>query len=342
MDIYSTQALTRAVRSLDVPSQFLLNLAFSTIVEHQSEEILFDTDDSKPRMTPFVAPESKGQIVQSKGRRTDMFKPAYIKDKRVLRPSTALRRVAGEPIAGNLSPAQRQAINLRKNLQDMVEGKQRRMEWMAAQVLLTGSVTVTGENYPTANVDFGRHADLTKTLTTSARWGESGVSPVEDLETWIDLVHDTSGASPNIIVLETKALNLLKADPKFKDAVDTRRGGDSTAELGITVRGQGNDKARFIGTLGDVEIWKYQETYTDDAGNQQKLIPDHTVLILSPSQLLGEQAYGAILDDDVLQPMEMFVKSWVEQDPSMRFVLLQSAPLTVPYRPNASFAATVR
>jgi hypothetical protein len=168
------------------------------------------------------------------------------------------------------------------------------------------------------------------------------VSPVDDLELWIDEVHDTSGASPTHIVFDTKALNLLKADPKFKDAVDTRRGGNSTVELGLTARGQGNDKARFIGTLGDVELWKYQEVYTDDDGNDQKLIPDHTVMILAPAQILGEQAYGAILDDDVLQPMEMFVKSWVEQDPSVRYVLLQSAPLTVPYRPNASFRATVR
>jgi hypothetical protein len=40
--------------------------------------------------------------------------------------------------------------------------------------------------------------------------------------------------------------------------------------------------------------------------------------------------------------MEYFVKSWEVEDPSRRILLMQSAPLIVPYRPDATFAATVR
>ena len=36
-----------------------------------------------------------------------------------------------------------------------------------------------------------------------------------------------------------------------------------------------------------------------------------------------------------------YVKSWIEPDPSVRFIMLQSAPLLVPYRPNASLKAKV-
>lgn len=342
MDIFSTQTLRKVVRSLDVPSSFILDLFFPTIVEHEQEEILFDTVDGKPRMTPFVAPTKEGRVVQSKGHKTDMFKPAYIKDKRVFRPSQALRRAVGENFGSDLSPLERRAIALRDQLGDMMEMKTRRMEWMATNAVLNGQVTVSGEDYPTTVVNFGRASNLSKTLTTTARWGEDGASPVDDLEAWIDELHDTGGASASVVVLDTKALNLLKADPKFKDAIDTRRGGESSANLGLVVRGQGSDKARFIGRLGDVEVWKYQELILDDAGAQQKLMPDHTVLIANPAQVEGEQAYGAILDEDVLIPMSEHVKSWVQQDPSVRYVLLQSAPLTVPYRPNATMRITVR
>ena len=342
MDIFATQTLRKVVRSLDVPSTFLLGLFFPTITEHNTEEILFDTTDGKPRLTPFVAPEKEGKVVQSKGHKTDMFKPAYIKDKRVFKPGQALKRAIGENFGSDLSPEERRAITLREQLTDMMEMKQRRMEWMAAQAVLNGQVTVSGEDYPTTVVNFGRDSALSKTLTTTARWGESGVSPVDDLEGWIDEMHDTGGASASIIVVDTKALNYLKADPKFKDAIDTRRGGESNADLGLVVRGQGDNKARFIGRLGDVEIWKYQELYLDESGTQQKLIPDNTVLIANPQQVEGEQAYGAILDEDVLVPLSEHVKSWVQQDPSVRYVLLQSAPLTVPYRPNATMRITVR
>jgi hypothetical protein len=43
-----------------------------------------------------------------------------------------------------------------------------------------------------------------------------------------------------------------------------------------------------------------------------------------------------------MQAMPYFAKSWIEKDPSARVLLMQSAPLPVPYRINASMAATVR
>lgn len=66
------------------------------------------------------------------------------------------------------------------------------------------------------------------------------------------------------------------------------------------------------------------------------------MILCSPQQLLGYQAFGAIRDEAAgYQAMSFFPKSWVEQDPAVRYLMLQSAPLVVPYRPNASLAATV-
>ena len=53
--------------------------------------------------------------------------------------------------------------------------------------------------------------------------------------------------------------------------------------------------------------------------------------------------HGAIKDEAAgLQPLEFFSKSWTVEDPSARILLMQSAPLVVPYRVDASFCATVR
>ncbi|RWM89506.1 MAG: hypothetical protein EOR84_23935 [Mesorhizobium sp.] len=52
--------------------------------------------------------------------------------------------------------------------------------------------------------------------------------------------------------------------------------------------------------------------------------------------------FRCILDEEAgIRAWPMFQKSWVEQDPSVRFIMTHSAPLTVPSRPNASFCATV-
>ena len=58
--------------------------------------------------------------------------------------------------------------------------------------------------------------------------------------------------------------------------------------------------------------------------------------------LEGVQAYGAIRDEEIgLQPVPYYVKSWIQYDPSVRYAMLQSAPIMVPFRPNASVAVKV-
>ena len=70
-------------------------------------------------------------------------------------------------------------------------------------------------------------------------------------------------------------------------------------------------------------------------------LPARTVLVLG-ADVEGTRAYGAIKDEAAgFQAMPYFAKSWVEQDPAVRYLMLQSAPLTVPYRVNASLGATV-
>lgn len=343
MDIYGTTTLNRVVESLRPPSSFLLDVFFPEVQRHETEEIHFDIDDDKPRLAPFVHPLVEGKVVQSKGFRTDTFKPAYTKDKRVHRPDRAFRRAIGEQIGGNLSPQQRAALNLRRDLEDQLSNLIRRQTVMAAQALRTGSITVVGDQYPEKVVNFGRAAGLTKALTTTARWGETNVSPVADMQAWLDEIQDTSGATPNVVVMDTKAWGLFRVDPSFKDSIELRRGGASQAETGLLVPSRAL-RARWVANSGDVQIWVYNETFIDPADGQTKrVLPDHTVLIADTESLEGVRAYGAIMDEGAgLQARDFFSKSWLVEDPAVRYLMMQSAPLPVPYRPNASFCATVR
>ena len=42
------------------------------------------------------------------------------------------------------------------------------------------------------------------------------------------------------------------------------------------------------------------------------------------------------------QAVPFFAKTWNDEDPAVRYMLMQSAPLIVPYRVNASMCVTVR
>jgi len=110
----------------------------------------------------------------------------------------------------------------------------------------------------------------------------------------------------------------------------------------LWIGGQGNEKARFIGTIGDFDIWIYNDVYTDDLGNTVPMLPTNTVIVGSPVNVEGTRCYGVIQDEKAAyRAQRYFSKSWLEEDPAVRWLLLQSAPLVVPYRPNACFCATV-
>jgi len=309
----------------------------------ESEEIHFDIDDSKPRIAPFVSPLVAGKVQVEDGFSTKSFRPAYIKDKRRFEPNRPLKRTIGEPIAGNLSGEARMRAVLMKNMEDQLRRLTRTQEIMAAQALTTGTVTVTGDQYPTQVVDYGRAAGLTVTKAADAGWDDNGISAVDDLETWHGLIQDESGANAVKVVMEPKAWQLARKQSDVTDLLDTRRGSMSNAEIGPIARGQGNAKARLVGYIGDFEIWVYQEKYTDAAGNTQQVMPDYGVIMADPMTVEGVRAYGMIQDEKSgYRAMEYFSKSWLEEDPAVRYLMMQTAPLVVPYRPNATGFFTVK
>jgi hypothetical protein len=344
IDIFNTHVLSKVVERLDRPSSFLLDVFFGQEQTEESEEIHFDIDKSKPRLTPFVSPLVAGKVVDDEGFTTKSFKPAYAKDKRRFDPARPLKRSIGEKIGGTLSPQQRLEANLNRTLIKQLENLTRREEVMASEALRTGKVTVSGDEYPTVVVDFQRDAALTVALAGGSRWGETGVSALDNLEDWVALIQEKSGAVGRTVIMDALAWRVFKSDPKVEKLLDIRRIADSTnLSLGPIAFGQGGELARYVGTIGDLDFWVYNDRYVDDNDVVQKLLPDYTVLVGSTGQLEGTRCYGAIQDEKAgYRAQRYFSKSWLEEDPAVRWLLLQSAPLIVPYRPNASFCATVR
>ena len=343
MDIFSTHVLNRVVEHLDRPASFFLDKFFPSIQTEDSEEIHFDIDKSKPRIAPFVSPLVQGKVVTSEGFETKSFKPAYVKDKRRFDPNAPLKRLIGEKIGGNLSAMNRREAALNKSLKSQVENLTRREEVMAAEALRTGKITVTGEDYPTQIIDFKRDPSLSQVLTGAVRWGEDGVKVLDDIEDWAGDIQSKSGAAARTVVMDPKAWRLFKNDPKVEKQLELRRGTNSSINIDPIAFGQGNEKARYGGSIGDFDFWIYNDTYVDDEGNDQSLLPEYTVILASQGLLEGTRCYGIILDEKAsYKANRYFTKSWLEEDPAVRWLLMQSAPLVVPFRPNATFCATVR
>lgn len=342
VDIYSPAVLNRVVQDLKAARRppFLLGRYFTETSVSNAEEIFFDVLTDKPRLAPFCSPLVEGQIVQSMGYTTKSFKPAYIKDKRPFEDGKPVRRKAGMPISGPIDPMALRMLNLASESDDQIGMLQRRLEWMAAQALRTGTVTVSGEKYQSTVVDFGRDASLNVVLAGSARWNDSAPTPVDDLETWSGVIRDVSGASATDVIFSQSAWKLFRSNDDARALIDKSVGLSDRTRLDV---GPDAQKLGFTdkGMIGDYHCFIYTDIYTDEAGATQKFLPDDEVLIVG--QIEGVQQFGQIKDEKAgFQAMDYFQKSWTIEDPAARMLMLQSAPLVVPYRVNACLRAKVK
>ena len=339
--IYQTADLLDVIRTVHRPTAFWLDKFFPNVRTSNSENIMFDDFDSGRRIAPFVAPNVQGRPMKEKGYSTRVFTPAYVKPKTPVTPDRTLTRRAGEMYGGELSPAQRRdaiIADITVEQRNMIE---RRWEWMAAQAIINGSVVVAGDDYPEVTVDFGRDASQTITLTGGALWSAGTSTPLEDIDDWCDQTWKLPNSS-NIqnLVFGVDAWRSFAAHADVQQALDTRRGSQWATE---TVNGIGNSDDPFVfkGRMPNGSaLWVYNDVYEDDLGANQPMMD--STYVVGVGNVQGVRAFGAIMDARAgYQSLPIFPKMWVNEDPSVEFIMSQSAPLMIPGRPNATFRAKV-
>lgn len=348
MNIFDTNSLVQVIPNLKQSQNWLLDRFFPNVIEADTEEVSIDIEIGKRRMSPFVSPLVEGKLVESRRYQTNTFKPAYIKDRRAPDLRKPVRRALGERIGGNLSGEEREKANLAFEMADQIDMLNRRLEWMAASALQTGTVTISGEGFETVVVDFGRDAALTVPLSGGNVWSAANigsadapgtVSPTDDITDWIALILQKSGATVTDAVFSLSAWNLFKFDFRLKGAIyyPLLSGEGNVIDPGSRVeRG-----AQYMGRWGQLNLWIYNEWFVDDSNVEQPMLADNTVILTGP-ELMGTRVFGMIMDPEFnYGAMAYAPKSWTIKDPAQRFLMMQSAPIIIPSRANAALCATV-
>ncbi|GAB7525329.1 major capsid protein [Paraburkholderia sp. 2C] len=342
--LYDTNTLIQVVPNLKLAQQFLLDKFFPNIVTADSEKVSIDIDVGKRRMSPFVSPLVEGKLVEQRRYQTNEFKPAYIKDKRAPDLRKPVRRMIGERIGGDLKGIEREMANLEAEMTDQIDILNRRLEWMAAQALLGGAVTISGEGFETVVVDFGRDPALTEALTGNQQWTPANVTagtatPTANIETWQHIILKKSGAKVTDIVFSTSAWTGFLADPLAKGAIQY----PNLAQSGNVINpgAQIEQGAVYKGKWGQYDLWVYNDWFVDDNNVEQPMLPDGEIIMSGPN-LMGTRAFGQIMDPAFnYEALPYAPKTWVEQDPAQRLLLMQSSPIVIPSRVNACFSANV-
>jgi hypothetical protein len=135
--IYSIGVLNAVVRNLNEPQSFLLDSFFGQEQRSMDDNIYVDIEPYRPRISPFVSPLVAGKVVASEGFTTAVFRPAYVKDKRVFTPNRVPRRMIGERFGGELNPYQRLQALIAQDIVDQLRMWKLRLEVMASEALRT-------------------------------------------------------------------------------------------------------------------------------------------------------------------------------------------------------------
>lgn len=340
ISLYSTAELIGVIRELEPINTYWLDLCFPEVHTSETEEILFDKIAPGRKMAPFVSPMAQGKVIGSLGYETKVFTPAYVKPMHVVNPRRVIKRRAGEPLLGGMTMQQRYNAVVGDILSEHNEMHIRRREWMAAQAVINGSVVISGEEYETQNVDFGRDAANEVTLVGGAQWDQSTSTPLKDLETWSKIVRQKAKAPVRRWTMGLDAWEMFSAHEDVTKRLDYRRGTDNT----LYIDPKGGEVAEYRGNIGAFEIYTYSETYEDEDGNVQEMLDPKAVIgTCSGNVIQGVRCFGAIMDEDAeFQTMEIFPKMWKQPNPSATYIMSQSAPLMVPRQINASFKGIVK
>jgi hypothetical protein len=324
---------------------------FTSEIVFDTAEIAFDkVNVDYRRLAPFVAPNVQGRVQRRSGSSIVSYRPAYVKPKDAVRPNEAFRRTPGEAlITGTLTPEQRRNATVARLLGEHRIKIDNRVEWMRAKALIDGAITVEGRDYPKVTIDFNRDASLTVTLTGTAQWDEPEVSstadPIGDLQSLRRAINDLTGDVARDYVFGSNAWALFYGflDPEELQNNELR-GSEGTISRfldgleGVEYAGD----LRGVGGAGLMRCWVYsQKAYEDDSTNTLTDILNTDTVVLIGEGVQGVDCYGAIEDHDALLPLKYFPKVYDEQDPSVRYLLTQSAPLPVPKQINSTASIRV-
>jgi hypothetical protein len=344
VNAWDTYSLIELIESRKGPQNYFTRRYFNEIMTFASEEVHFDEVLGERRMAPFVSPVVEGRVMRVRGSTMKSFRPAYVKPKFAVRPTEVLKRRPGESFGGSLSPAQRFELAKAQALMDQDEMIDNRVEWMIMEILKNGTLTVSGDDYPTSVVDYGRSAGNTITLVGTELWSNIASHPYDSLEAANTAAMNADHGGPvTDVYMNGTTYAVLKnhADSKGTNGLlDTNLRGSNTTINRDPMMISDEMEPFVVGTTGIFTLYIDPRQYENDAGSIVPYLTDGQVLMTSAA-VRGVQGYGAIMDNDMLAAVRSFPKLWKNEDPSVTYAMTQSAPLPIAKRINASLLMNV-
>ena len=348
IDMFDSRVMLDAHEETHKPRRFLTNLFVPGEETHGEEAIDITIYKGKRKMAPFVAPRAEGRVMKREGRTVKSYKVPYLKPKRPTTANDLLKRNNGVGVYTPQQLQQKAGERLGEDMMELQDSIDRREEWMVATALSSGKIVVSGvvdDGDDAAvvddEIDFGMDASHNITLTGVALWTDSTSNPITNLRDWKRQIAQDSGLSARAVVFGASVSNAFINNTNVKAQLDNRR-----IESGQIKPEELPDGVTYLGYLNDpgLDVYAYDEWYVDDAGVEQPMVPVDRIIMGSTSAR-ATRHYGPIMDMDAIEQGmavgKVFPKSWTTKDPSVRWLMLQSAPLPILHQIDGFLTAKV-
>ena len=347
IEMYTPQVLVPAIEQIPVAGSFLRTLFMGPEATHPTRDIAIDITTGSRVVAPYVSPVREGKVISKSGYSTKKIRLPYVKFKYDITTVDTAKRAAGEMPFSPLTPAARAEKLMNEFLTKGLDSIERLLELQTAQGLVTGKVTALGTDDSdldwSLEIDFQRAAGQTITKGAGTYWSVDTVDPMADLRAWQIMAMKSSFHAPTEVVMGTTALESFLNNPLIQARLDNRRIEGNQVDMSRFDSVQG---VRPIGSLEGFNIYHYSQWYVHpQTGDVTEMIPEKQVILgTSAGQTRNAVNFGAIEDVTVAPgPMELRVlpKSWVQEDPPVRWLMLQTSPLATFHEPNAFVSAQV-
>jgi len=341
--IYEPQTMQPAFQKRMPVTTFLRDTFAPSFSTFATKHVLMDFRKNRQRVAPFVAEGSRPVNIRRDGYRTEIYTPPFINISAPYDTDLLQTRLPGEQVFGGLTPEERALELMQQDYQELDDMIVRREEVMLAELLQTGTVTVTGYVDDTAQevrtdvIDYG--FDNVINLTGTDQWNDPGSNKYEDLYNAVSLVRK-AGYNPTVAILGEGAWANLREDEKFMNKLDLRYAQFGAINPQLNIQ-NGNGYA-YIGRLTDLglDLYQYIAWYYDETDEQLKpYIQPHKVIVGAVN--LGEMLYGAntIIPEGSIDFVTVegprVAKVTVNRDTDTKSLIVKSRPIPKPFDVSA-------
>ena len=356
--IYRTVTMLAAIQAMPTHRTFLRDRYFPTTAPvngvsddvFPGEEVLVEYRNGSKKIAPCVMPRKGGITIEREGYKTFTYTPPFIAPQRPLTIDDLNKKGFGEQLFQNVTPQQRQAQILNRDLTEFDQMISGREEYMAAQCMINNGYILrhyadkygSGE-YEEYEIRFYDEAANPAQYVPAVKWGDPDADIYGDISEMIYMLTQ-NGLPASELVMARGVSKIVLKDKTIQEYLDNK--GISIGNIAPLNLPEGACCFAVPNVDGHtVKLITYDETYEDETGNIVPYIPAGTVVLSHPAA--GRGIYGAVtqLEQDDMEfhtyTGRRIPKYTADVKGETRDIKVTSRPLLIPRSKNPWISAKV-